>query len=53
MFLHMNQATTVNRLHPILHKIYPSSDIKQALAEIEPKQPGLIAYIDQPGYFQS
>lgn len=26
---------TVNRLHPILHKIYPSSDIKQALLEIE------------------
>jgi NADPH:quinone reductase-like Zn-dependent oxidoreductase len=35
MFLHMNQAITVNRLHPILHKIYPSSDIKQALVEIE------------------
>ena len=35
MFLHMNQAIAVNRLHPISHKIYPSSDIKQALLEIE------------------
>lgn len=35
MFLHMNQAIAVNRLHPISHKIYPSPDIKQALLEIE------------------
>jgi NADPH:quinone reductase-like Zn-dependent oxidoreductase len=35
MFSRMNQAITVNELHPIVHKIYPSSAIKQALLELE------------------
>jgi NADPH:quinone reductase-like Zn-dependent oxidoreductase len=35
MFLRMNQAITDNQLHPIVHKIYPSSAIKQALTELE------------------
>lgn len=35
MFLRMNQAITQNQLHPILHKTYPSSAIKDAIAEIE------------------
>ena len=35
MFLRMNQALTVNELHPILHKIYPLPAIKQALVELE------------------
>jgi NADPH:quinone reductase-like Zn-dependent oxidoreductase len=35
MFLRMNQAMTLSQLHPILHKIYPSSAIKEALTELE------------------
>ena len=35
MFWHMNQSISTNELHPILHKIYPSSAIKQALTELE------------------
>ena len=35
MFLRMNQAITLNELHPIVHKIYPSSDVKEALTELE------------------
>jgi NADPH:quinone reductase-like Zn-dependent oxidoreductase len=35
MFLHMNQAITVNQLHPVLHRIYPASAIKEALMEME------------------
>jgi len=31
----MNQAITVNQLHPILHNLDPSSVIKQALMEME------------------
>jgi hypothetical protein len=31
----MNQAITVNQLHPIMHKIYPSSAVKEALMELE------------------
>ena len=35
MFLHTNQAITLTQLHPILNKIYSSSDIKGALTELE------------------
>lgn len=35
MFLRMNQAISDNQLHPIIHKIYPSSAIKQGLTELE------------------
>jgi NADPH:quinone reductase-like Zn-dependent oxidoreductase len=35
MFLRMNQGITLNRLHPIVHQIYPSSAVKEALTELE------------------
>jgi D-arabinose 1-dehydrogenase-like Zn-dependent alcohol dehydrogenase len=35
MFLRMNQAITLNQLHPIVHKIYPFSAVKEALTELE------------------
>ena len=35
MFLRMNQAITLTQRHPIVHKIYPSSAIKEALTELE------------------
>jgi NADPH:quinone reductase-like Zn-dependent oxidoreductase len=35
MFLRMNQAITLKQLHPIVHKIYPSSAVKEALTELE------------------
>ena len=35
MFLRMNQAITRTQLHPLVHKIYPSSAIKEALTELD------------------
>jgi NADPH:quinone reductase-like Zn-dependent oxidoreductase len=35
MFLRMNQGITLNRLHPIVQQIYPSSAVKEALTELE------------------
>jgi D-arabinose 1-dehydrogenase-like Zn-dependent alcohol dehydrogenase len=35
MFLRMNQAITLIQIHPIVHKIYSSSAVKEALTELE------------------